>query len=89
MDKEIKVKFTHLGTAMVLLEIGSIRILTGEVISYSDYLDPVFDRKDSYFYFGIGIGGTTKLQDPVFSPEELGKIDAVLLSHDEHAGSFS
>lgn len=28
------------------------------------------------------------MQDPVFSPEEVGKIDAVLLSHDEHAGSF-
>jgi L-ascorbate metabolism protein UlaG (beta-lactamase superfamily) len=66
-------KITHISTATILLEIGSLRILT----------DPVFDPAGGRYYFGWGTG-STKLTNPPVSPVSLGQIDAVLLSHDHH-----
>jgi L-ascorbate metabolism protein UlaG (beta-lactamase superfamily) len=66
-------KITHISTATILLEIGSLRILT----------DPVFDPAGGRYYFGWGTG-STKLTSPLISPDSLGQIDAVLLSHDHH-----
>jgi L-ascorbate metabolism protein UlaG (beta-lactamase superfamily) len=57
----------------MLLEIGSLRLLT----------DPVFDPAGGRYSFGWGTG-STKLTDSPVSPDSLGKIDAVLLSHDHH-----
>lgn len=68
-----KIQITHISTATVLLEIGSIRILT----------DPVFDPPGGKYSFGWGTG-STKLTKPAISPEKLTAIDAVLLSHDQH-----
>jgi hypothetical protein len=68
---------THLGTATVLLEIGSLRILT----------DPAFDPPGKWYNFGWGTG-SKKLNKPVIPPESLGHIDCVLLSHDEHADNL-
>ena len=66
-------RITHIGTATMLLEIGSVRILT----------DPVFDPPGGNYHFGYGTGGK-KLTAPAMRPEAIGKIDAVLLSHDHH-----
>ena len=66
-------RITHIGTATLLLEIGLIRLLT----------DPVFDPPGGNYHFGYGTGGT-KLTAPAIKPDTLGKIAAVLLSHDHH-----
>jgi L-ascorbate metabolism protein UlaG (beta-lactamase superfamily) len=66
-------RITHIGTATLLLEIGSIRLLT----------DPAFDPAGGNYYFGSGTS-SKKLTAPALRPEELGKIDAILLSHDQH-----
>ena len=64
---------THIGTATLLLEIGSLRLLT----------DPVFDTAGRRYSFGYGTGAR-KLTDPSIKLEDLGTLDAVLLSHDQH-----
>jgi L-ascorbate metabolism protein UlaG (beta-lactamase superfamily) len=64
---------THIGTATMLLEIGALRLLT----------DPVFDPAGGRYSFGWGTG-STKLTAPAVSADQLGAIDAVLLSHDHH-----
>jgi len=69
----MKLKLTHISTATMLLEIGSLRLLT----------DPVFDPAGERYSFGWGTG-STKLTDSPVSPDSLGTIDAVLLSHDHH-----
>lgn len=66
-------KITHISAATTLLEIGSLRLLT----------DPVFDPPGGKYYFGWGTG-STKLTTPSISIDSLGRIDAVLLSHDHH-----
>ncbi|MBN8581467.1 MAG: MBL fold metallo-hydrolase, partial [Anaerolineae bacterium] len=69
----MKFQITHISTATMLLEIGNLRLLT----------DPVFDPAGGKYYFGWGTG-STKLTAPSVSVDTLGKIDAVLLSHDHH-----
>ena len=66
-------RITHISTATILLEIGSVRLLT----------DPVFDPPGGNYHFGYGTRAT-KLTAPSIKAESLGKIDAVLLSHDHH-----
>ena len=66
-------RITHIGTATLLLEIGSLRLLT----------DPAFDPAGGRYFFGYGTS-SKKLTDPAIQPEALGRIDAVLLSHDHH-----
>ena len=66
-------RMTHIGTATLLLEIGSIRLLT----------DPVFDPPGGSYHFGYGTG-SKKLTAPALRPQDIGKLDAVLLSHDYH-----
>jgi len=70
-------KITHLGTAMVLIEVGSLRIVT----------DPVLDPSGGYYEFGFGTN-STKITEPLVTKESLGEIDAVLLSHDQHADNL-
>jgi L-ascorbate metabolism protein UlaG (beta-lactamase superfamily) len=71
------VTLTHVGGPTLLIEIGSgadaWRLLT----------DPTFDPPGKDYKFGWGTG-STKLAGPALAPEELGAIDAVLLSHDHH-----
>ncbi|WP_329283829.1 MBL fold metallo-hydrolase [Streptomyces sp. NBC_00691] len=59
---------THIGGPTTILEIGGARIL----------LDPTFDGPKKYR------SGLEKLRAPAFGTGELGAIDAVLLSHDQH-----
>ncbi len=71
-----RVTITYFDTAMVLIEIGPLRFLT----------DPVFDNAGSSFDYGPvhlekTIGGRV-------SASELGRIDAVLLSHDQHGDNL-
>jgi L-ascorbate metabolism protein UlaG (beta-lactamase superfamily) len=66
-------RLTHIGGPTVLIEAGGWRILT----------DPTFDPAGGSYRFGFGTG-SQKLADPALSPEQLGTIDLVLLSHDQH-----
>ncbi len=64
------------GGPTALFEYGGLRFLT----------DPTFDEPQSY----VSPSGTTltKLAPPAAGPETLGRVDAVLLSHDEHADNL-
>jgi L-ascorbate metabolism protein UlaG (beta-lactamase superfamily) len=68
------IKLTLVGGPTVLIEIPGLRLLT----------DPTFDGPGSY------AGGVmlTKTRGPALRPDQLGAIDAVLLSHDQHADNF-
>ncbi|MBI2838378.1 MAG: MBL fold metallo-hydrolase [Acidobacteria bacterium] len=70
-------RMTHIGTATVILEIGSLRLLT----------DPVFDPAGSRYSFGWGTR-SRKLAVPSIPVESVGRIDAVLLSHDQHGDNL-
>ncbi|MEU8890089.1 MBL fold metallo-hydrolase [Streptomyces sp. NPDC048442] len=69
-DKHSSAAFTvtHVGGPTAVLEIAGARIL----------LDPTFDAPKKY------PSGLEKKQAPAFGVDRLGKIDAVLLSHDQH-----
>ena len=69
----MQVRLTHIGGPTVLIEFGGWRLLT----------DPTFDPAGGRYRFGWGTG-STKLTGPSISPEQLGEVDAVLLSHDHH-----
>jgi L-ascorbate metabolism protein UlaG (beta-lactamase superfamily) len=66
-------RLTHIGGPTVLIEIGGWRLLT----------DPTFDPPGGDYRFGWGTG-SRKLSGPALAADELGPIDAVLLSHDHH-----
>jgi len=68
---------THIGTATMLLEVGGLRLLT----------DPVFDAPGRQYGFGFGTS-SRHLETPALTLAQLGKLDAVLLSHDQHADNF-
>lgn len=67
------VAFTHVGGPTLLIEAAGWRLLT----------DPTFDPAGADYRFGWGTG-STKLTGPALTREQLGPIDAVLLSHDHH-----
>ncbi|MCW2957330.1 MAG: hypothetical protein JWP18_133 [Solirubrobacterales bacterium] len=73
----MKPTVTYVGAATLLLEIGGLRLLT----------DPALDPAGSEYAVEVAPGVTIasrKLLDPALTAAELGHIDAVLLSHDEH-----
>jgi L-ascorbate metabolism protein UlaG (beta-lactamase superfamily) len=59
------------GGPTAVLELGGVRLLT----------DPTFDPPGRY---PIGDRALVKTTAPAFGPEEVGPLDAVLLSHDQH-----
>ncbi|WP_460530306.1 MBL fold metallo-hydrolase [Flindersiella endophytica] len=61
----------YIGGPTALLEFGGLRLLT----------DPTFDPPGDY---PIGERKLTKLAGPAISAGEVGPVDAVLLSHDQH-----
>jgi L-ascorbate metabolism protein UlaG (beta-lactamase superfamily) len=67
------VRLTHIGGPTVLIAVGGWRILT----------DPTFDPPGRDYAFGWGTG-SRKLAGPAVDPADLGRIDAVLLTHDHH-----
>jgi L-ascorbate metabolism protein UlaG (beta-lactamase superfamily) len=70
---DIDARITHVGGPTVVIEIGGWRLLT----------DPTFDPPGQDYRFGWGTG-SRKLTGPAIPASELGSIDAVLLSHDQH-----
>ena len=64
---------THIGGPTVLIELGGWRLLT----------DPTFDPPGRRYFFGLGTM-SRKLRGPAIAPADLGRVDAVLLSHDHH-----
>ena len=67
------VRITHIGGPTTLIEVGGWRLLT----------DPTFDAPGRSYRFGWGTG-SRKLDGPAVAADRLGRIDAVLLSHDHH-----
>ena len=68
---------THLGGPTVLAEVDGVRLLT----------DPTFDPPGRRYSFGWGTS-STKLRGPASTPDDLGRVDAVLLTHDHHADNL-
>jgi L-ascorbate metabolism protein UlaG (beta-lactamase superfamily) len=67
------VRITHIGGPTVLIEIAGWRLLT----------DPTFDPPGRTYQFGPAIS-SRKLVGPAVPAPDVGRIDAVLLSHDHH-----
>jgi L-ascorbate metabolism protein UlaG (beta-lactamase superfamily) len=74
MSNEIRV--TYFDTAMVLIEVGGVRLLT----------DPVLDPAGSDFDYGLY--RLEKTSAVSVTSEQLGRIDAVLLSHEQHGDNL-
>jgi L-ascorbate metabolism protein UlaG (beta-lactamase superfamily) len=72
----IPVRITHSGGPTILLEIGSLRLLT----------DPTFDSAGTRYIHGPI--ESLKQTNPALAVAELGSIDAILLSHDQHSDNL-
>jgi L-ascorbate metabolism protein UlaG (beta-lactamase superfamily) len=70
-------RFTHVGGPTALVEVAGWRLLT----------DPTFDPPGRRYRFGWGTA-SRKTAGPALAAAELGPIDAVLLSHDQHADNL-
>jgi L-ascorbate metabolism protein UlaG (beta-lactamase superfamily) len=62
---------TYVGGPTAVLELAGLRLV----------LDPTFDPAGEY---PIGSRRLTKLAGPALTPADIGQVDAVLLSHDQH-----
>ena len=71
------IRFTHVGGPTLLVEVAGWRLLT----------DPTFDPPGRQYAFGWGTS-STKLAGPAVAAEDLGPLDAVLLTHDHHADNL-
>ncbi len=73
-------RLTGIGGPTVLLEWGAFRLLT----------DPTFDPPGTRYptVYPTGTSVLRKTLGPALAPEALGRIDAVLLSHDQHADNL-
>ena len=72
----MSVTFRTIGGPTTVVEVGGRRLL----------VDPTFDEPRDY---EMGGGRTlTKTQGPALSAAEIGPLDAVLLSHDQHADNL-
>jgi L-ascorbate metabolism protein UlaG (beta-lactamase superfamily) len=69
----VPLTITYIGGPTALIEVGGLRLLT----------DPTFDAPGKRYHFGWGTM-SRKLQAPAVAADALGRIDAVLLSHDHH-----
>ncbi len=69
------VTFTLVGGPTVLIELPGLRLLT----------DPTFDAPGSYPSGSVTL---TKDQGPAIPADAIGTVDAVLLSHDQHADNL-
>lgn len=70
------IRVTYFDTAMVLIEVDGVRLLT----------DPVLDPAGSAFDYGLY--RLEKTSPVSVTPEQLGRIDAVLLSHEQHGDNL-
>jgi L-ascorbate metabolism protein UlaG (beta-lactamase superfamily) len=69
------VRITLIGGPTALIEIDGLRLLT----------DPTFDAPGDYQLAHVKL---EKLAGPALGPETIGEVDAVLLSHDQHADNL-
>jgi len=75
-DAASRVVLRSIGGPTAILEIGGLRLLT----------DPTFSPPGDY---ESGSGAVlTKTAGPALTPDEVGPIDIVLVSHDEHADNL-
>ncbi|MGO8952412.1 MAG: MBL fold metallo-hydrolase [Rhodomicrobium sp.] len=72
---KLETMLTLIGGPTVLIETGGLRLLT----------DPAFDPPGSYTSGAVTL---TKQKGPALAADEIGRIDAVLLSHDQHADNL-
>ncbi|MDF5754370.1 MBL fold metallo-hydrolase [Spongiactinospora sp. TRM90649] len=70
-------RVTHIGGPTTLIEAGGWRILT----------DPTFDPPGRRYAFGWGTS-SRKLTGPAIDAAAIGRIDAVLLTHDHHGDNL-
>jgi L-ascorbate metabolism protein UlaG (beta-lactamase superfamily) len=77
-DSKSAFSVTYSGGPTAILELAGLRLLT----------DPTFDAPGRTYEIPRVGAKTTKLAGPALAPEALGAIDAVLLSHDEHADNL-
>ena len=70
-------KITHIGGPTTLLEIDGVRLL----------VDPTFDAPGRRYSFGWGTS-SVKTAGPAVAVEDLGRLDGILLSHDQHADNL-
>ena len=66
-------KLTHVGGPTPLIEVDGWRILT----------DPTFDPPGGKYRLRLG-HVVAEMAGPAISPTDIGPLDAVLLSHDQH-----
>jgi L-ascorbate metabolism protein UlaG (beta-lactamase superfamily) len=71
------VRLTHIGGPTLLIEVAGWRLLT----------DPTFDPPGRRYAFGWGTS-SRKLTGPAIGFDEIGRIDAVLLTHDHHGDNL-
>jgi L-ascorbate metabolism protein UlaG (beta-lactamase superfamily) len=76
-QRSLTVRLTHIGGPTVLIEMDGWRLLT----------DPTFDPPGRRYAFGWGTS-SRKLAGPAVAVGELGRIDAVLLTHDHHGDNL-
>jgi L-ascorbate metabolism protein UlaG (beta-lactamase superfamily) len=69
------VQIVYIGGPTAVLELDGARVL----------LDPTFDPPGTY---PIGDRALTKTSGPALQPGDIGPLDAVLLSHDQHPDNF-
>jgi L-ascorbate metabolism protein UlaG (beta-lactamase superfamily) len=70
------VRITHYDTAFTRIEVGGVTVVT----------DPVLDAPGQHHHFGGGMRSTKSSRPPAF--DAIGRFDAVLVSHDQHADNL-
>ncbi|RYZ90369.1 MAG: MBL fold metallo-hydrolase [Proteobacteria bacterium] len=70
-----KVEITHVGGPTVLIEVEGVRIVT----------DPTFDDGPREYKGSVVLN---KTGSPAITADAIGKVDLILLSHDEHADNL-
>ena len=70
-------RITHIGGPTALIELDGWRLLT----------DPTFDGPGGRYAFGWGTS-SRKLAGPAIAAADIGRIDAVLLTHDHHGDNL-
>ncbi|GAA2662141.1 MBL fold metallo-hydrolase [Paractinoplanes durhamensis] len=68
---------THIGGPTTLIELDGVRLL----------VDPTFDAPGRRYSFGWGTS-SRKTTGPAVPAADLGRLDAVLLTHDQHADNL-
>ncbi len=75
IDSPPAIEITYIGGPTAIIEIAGLRFLT----------DPTFDAPGDY---AVGAVVLRKTEAPAIQVSDIGRIDAVLLSHDQHADNL-